>query len=94
MCRSFGKLLLVEASGNYSTDDDKHKARSIKSVEEGFVRKRHSVGGGYGSVMHMTVSANTGYILGGVMNSTTGNDVLSLKAMFTNITNSRHENRT
>ncbi len=54
MCRSFGKLLLVEASGNYSTDDDKHKARNIKSVEEGFVRKRHSVGGGYGSVMHMT----------------------------------------
>jgi hypothetical protein len=89
MCRAFGKLLLVESAGNYSTDDDKHKARSIKNVEEGFVRKRHSVGGGYGSVMHMTVSANTGYIIGGVMNSTTGNDVLSLKAMFTNITNSR-----
>ena len=45
MCRAFGKLLLVESAGNYSTDDDKHKARSIKNVEEGFVRKRHSVGG-------------------------------------------------
>ncbi len=69
MTRLFGAIFLDVNNASYSTDDDKHKARSTKSIAEGFVRKRHSVGGGYGSVMHMTVSALSGFITGGVMNS-------------------------
>jgi hypothetical protein len=46
----FGTIFLDVRNGAYSTDDDKHKARSTKSTAEGFVRKRHSVGGGYGIV--------------------------------------------
>ena len=91
MTRVFGHIFLDVKNGAYSTDDDKHKARSTKSIAEGFVRKRHSVGGGYGSVMHMTVSALSGFITGGVMNSTTGNDVKSLKEMYTCMTGSRGE---
>ena len=91
MTTLFGRVFLDEANGSYSTDDDKHKARSTKSIAEGFVRKRHSVGGGYGSVMHMCVSALSGFITGGVMNSITGNDVKSLKEMFIDMTGSRGE---
>ena len=91
MTRIFGRIFLDLKHGSYSTDDDKHKARSTKSIAEGFVRKRHSVGGGYGSVMHMTVSALSGFITGGVMNSVTGNDVKSLKEMYTDMTGSRGE---
>jgi hypothetical protein len=91
MTRIFGTIFLDLKNGSYSTDDDKHKARSTKSIAEGFVRKRHSVGGGYGSVMHMTVSALSGFITGGVMNSVTGNDVKSLKEMYTDMTGSRGE---
>jgi hypothetical protein len=54
MTRLLGQIFLDVSNGAYSTDDDKHKARSTKSIAE---RKRHSVGGSYGSVMHMTVSA-------------------------------------
>jgi hypothetical protein len=91
MTRHFGTLFLDVRNGSYSTDDDKHKARSTKSIAEGFVRKRHSVGGGYGSVMHMCVSALSGFITGGVMNSVTGNDVKSLKEMYISMTSSRSE---
>ncbi len=91
MTRVFGHIFLDVKNGAYSTDDDKHKARFTKSIAEGFVRKRHSVGGGYGSVMHMTVSALSGFITGGVMNSVTGNDVKSLKEMYTSMTGSRGE---
>jgi hypothetical protein len=91
MTTLFGKIFLDEANGSYSTDDDKHKTRSTKSITEGFVRKRHSVGGGYGSVMHMCVSALSGFITGGVMNSITGNDVKSLKEMYIDMTGSREE---
>jgi hypothetical protein len=91
MTRLFGAIFLDVNNGAYSTDDDKHKARSMKSIAEGFVRKRHSVGGGYGSVMHMAVSALSGFITGDVMNSVTGNDVKSLKEMFTSMTGSRGE---
>ena len=91
MTRLFGKIFLDVSNGSYSTDDDKHKARSTKSIAEGFVRKRHSVGGGYGSVMHMTVSALSGFITGGVMNSVTGNDIKSLKEMYISMTDSRGE---
>ncbi len=91
MTRLFGAIFLDVKNGAYSTDDDKHKARSTKSIAEGFVRKRHSVGGGYGSVMHMTVSALSGFITGGVMNSVTGNDVKSLKEMYNSMTGSRSE---
>jgi hypothetical protein len=41
--------------------------------------------------MHMTVSALSGFITGGVMNSVTGNDVKSLKEMYTDMTGSRGE---
>ena len=85
------KFFLDVKNGAYSTDDDKHKAWSTKIIAEGLVRKRHSVGGGYGSVMHMTVSALSGFITGGVMNSVTGNDVKSLKEMYTSMTGSRGE---
>jgi hypothetical protein len=91
MTSLFGKVFLDVSNGSYSTDDDKHKARSTKSIAEGFARKRHSVGGGYGSVMHMCVSALSGFITGGVMNSTTGNDIKSPKEMYTDMTNSRSE---
>ena len=91
MTRLFGTIFLDVQNGSYSTDDDKHKARSTKSIAEGFVRKRHSVGGGYGSVMHMTVSALSGFITGGVMNSVTGNDTKSLKEMYISMTQSRSE---
>ncbi len=50
MTRIFGTIYLDLKNGAYSTDDDKHKARSTKRIAEGFVRKRHSVGGGYGSI--------------------------------------------
>jgi hypothetical protein len=60
-------------------------------LTEGFFRKRHSVGGGYGSVIHMTVSALSDFITGGVMNSVTENDVKSLKEMYTSMTGSRGE---
>jgi hypothetical protein len=46
MTRLFGIIFLDVQNGSYSTDDDKHKARSTKSIAEGFVRKWHSVGGG------------------------------------------------
>ncbi len=91
MTSLFGKVFLDVAHDSYSTDDDKHKARSTKSILEGFVRKRHCVGGGYGSVMHMCVSALSSFITGGVMNSTTGNDIKSLKEMYTDMINSRSE---
>jgi hypothetical protein len=86
MTRIFGAIFLDVKNGSYSTDEDKHKARSTKSIAEGFVRKRHSVGSGYGSVMHMPVSALSGFITGGVMKSVTGNDVKSLKEMYVSIT--------
>jgi hypothetical protein len=41
--------------------------------------------------MHMCVSALIGFITGGVMNSVTGNDVKSLKEMYTDMTGSRGE---
>ena len=45
MTQIFGIIFLDVKNGAYSTDDDKHKARSTKSIAEDFVRKRHSVGG-------------------------------------------------
>jgi hypothetical protein len=41
------------------------------------------------SCIYMTVSALSGFITGGVMNSVTGNDVKSLKEMYTSMTGSR-----
>jgi hypothetical protein len=41
--------------------------------------------------MHMCVSALSEFITGGVMNSITGNDVKSLKEMYTDMTGSRGE---
>ena len=88
---SWGSLFSVPEHAIYSTDDDKHRQRTRKAEEEGFVRKRHTVGGGYGTVMHMTVSASLGFVLGGCMNGAHKDDKVGLERLFSDIMGVRSE---
>lgn len=80
--KTWGSIFLTTEFGIYSTDDDKQKSRSLLCKDEGFVRKRHDVSGGYGPVMHMVVSQLSGYVLGTGLNAQGGSDMSTLKQMY------------
>ena len=84
--KTWGSLFFSIEHGIYSTDDDKQKTRSLTCYDEGFVRKRHDVSGGYGPVMHMVVSQLLGNVLATGLNAQGGNDKNTLKQIYADIT--------
>ena len=55
--------------------------RSTKCDEEGFVRKRHAKGGGFGPVQHVAVSQLTHFVTGAIINSRGSSDADTIEQL-------------